>query len=63
MRLYVKPNTKAYDVAVEVFRVYGISPALQKDDRGSYFDVTPPDYWTKYRKEKFKSALEKMHWL
>ena len=60
MRLYVKPNTKSYDVAVRILRLYGITRELQKDDRGSYFDVTPPDYWTKHRKERFNSALGNM---
>jgi hypothetical protein len=58
VRLYVKPKSKAHDSAAELLRLYGIKPVLQKDERGSYFDATPPEHWGEKRKEKFKSAIQ-----
>jgi hypothetical protein len=58
VRLYVKPKTKAHNSAAELLRLYGIETVLQTDEQGSYFDATPPEYWSEKRKQVFQSAIE-----
>lgn len=59
-RLYIKPNTEVYEVAADYLRLYGIKPELLKDERGTYFDVTPPAHWSGGRQEKFRAGLDRL---
>ena len=61
-RLYVKPKTKAHYLATDYLRLYGIKPELLTDKKGTYFDVTPPPYWSKYRRERFQAGLDELDW-
>jgi hypothetical protein len=60
MRLYVKPKTQAYDSAVAILRLYGLHSVLQEDEQGTYFDMTPPEFWKKRRKLVFQRAVERL---
>lgn len=60
MRLYVKPNTKEYDYTVALLHLYGIHTVLQKNKRGIYLNVTPPEFWKKKRKLTFQMAIERL---
>lgn len=60
MRIYVTPKSKAEREALEVLRLYGVKPVLERDKRGQYYLVTPPDYWSSHRVEKFKDAIDKL---
>ena len=63
IRLYIKPKTRAHDVAAAYLRRHGILPELMIDDRDwTYFDVTPPVRWSKNRQEEFRAGLDRLDW-
>jgi hypothetical protein len=59
-RFYVNPKSKTHDAASAHLRLYGLNLDLKQDADGTYFDVTPPDYWTKKRKEQFEAGLNEL---
>ena len=60
MRLYVKPNTKSHNAAIDYLRLYGLSTELQQDKRGYYLDASPLAYWQEARREKFRTGVEQL---
>jgi hypothetical protein len=60
MRLYVKPHSKLEATVLDLLLAYGLKPSRQEDQRGVYYDVTPPEYWSKYRKYRFLEAVHRV---
>ena len=59
MRLYITPNTRQERDVLDVMRLYGLQAVILTDAQGTYVDLTPPDYWSKSRKRRFKEAIKR----
>ena len=59
MRLYITPNTRQERDVLDMMRLYGLPTVVETDDRGTYVDITPPEYWIELRKRAFKVAIDR----
>ena len=53
----IKPNCKTHQRVLEFMLTWGLDRTLHADGRRRFVDVTVPDRWQAYRRERFALAL------
>jgi|GEM_PF-7006714 len=51
---------KKRQVTLDFLKLWGLPSTSGTDKQGTFFDVTPPDYWLGERRKTFVKALERV---